>query len=135
MELWNGANMWKDKNKPGPSGRSCIMAFSLLKKWGGHNYLLLVDVKIVCELKEALGDDALLDFVAPKFAEQAKAAYQTLNISKLKFDNVWDVFSDMLSLLYPFWLCSDNTMDAPTPKRYIVHVLQDVWDGDMLQDV
>jgi len=101
MELRNGANMRKDKNKPGPSGMSPNTAFSLPEKWGGRNCLLPVDVKIVCELKEALGGDALLDFVAPEFAEQANAAYQTLNISKLKFDNVWDVFSDMLSLLYP----------------------------------
>jgi hypothetical protein len=101
MVLRNGAHMRKDKNKPGPSNMSRNTAFSLPEKWGGRNCLLPVDVEVVRGMKEALGGDSLLDFVSQPFAERAQEAYDSLNISKLKFDNVWDVFTDMLRLVFP----------------------------------
>jgi hypothetical protein len=62
--------------------------------------LLPVDVNIIREIKEAMGGDAILEFVSADFAELAQAAYDSLQIVKLTFENVWDVFTAMLLLVF-----------------------------------
>lgn len=101
MEFRNGARMRKDNNKPGPSGMSRNEAFSMPEKWGGRNCLLPVDVEVVREIKEAMGGDALLDFVVPEYAAQVQAAYDSLGISELTLENVWNVFEALYPLVYP----------------------------------
>ncbi|OCH84308.1 hypothetical protein OBBRIDRAFT_808335 [Obba rivulosa] len=101
MDFRNGARMRKDVDKPGPSGMSRNKAFSLPHKWGGRNCLLPVDVNIIREIKEHMGGDALLEFVSPEFSERAECAYKSLKIVDLTFENVWDVFTAMLPLVYP----------------------------------
>ena len=62
--------------------------------------MLPVDVNIIREIKEAMGGDAILEFVSADFAELAQAAYDSLQIVKLTFENVWDVFTAMLLLVF-----------------------------------
>jgi hypothetical protein len=97
----NGARMRKDKSKPGPSGMSRDHAYLFPESWGGRDCLLPVDVQVIREMKEALGGDSLLEFVSAEFANRAQVAYDTLNISKLTFQNVWAVFTQMLPLIGP----------------------------------
>jgi len=101
MDLRNSARMRTDKNKPGPSGMSRNEAFSLPSSWGGRNCLLPVDVKVIQEIKEAMGGDALLEFTTAEFSECAQAAYDTLNISELNVENIWHVFRALYSLVFP----------------------------------
>lgn len=101
MAFRNGARMRKNKNKPGPSGMSRNEAFSLPEKWGGRNCLLPVDVEVVREIKEAMGGDALLDFVVPEFAARAQRAYDSLDIQTLTLENVWHVFQALMPLIFP----------------------------------
>lgn len=100
MEFRNGVRMRKDKNKPGPSGRSRNEAFSLPESWGGRNCLLPIsNLNVIRELKEELGGASILDFVNADFAKQAEDAYEELGITQLTMDNVWAIFTDMLMLL------------------------------------
>ena len=94
--------MRKDKNKPGPSGCSRNEAFSLPEQWGGVNCLLPLPengLAIIQAMKQAIGGPSLLEFVTPKFAEQAEAAYEALGVTKLTMENVWHVFSDLLPMV------------------------------------
>jgi hypothetical protein len=100
MEFRNGARMRKDSTKPGPSGMSRNEAFSMPGAWGGRNCLLPVDVKVVCEIKQAMGGDLLLDFVVLEFAAECQAAYDTLGISELTAENIWHVFEALYPLVY-----------------------------------
>lgn len=76
-------------------------AFSLPESWGGRNCLLPVDINVIREMKEALGGDAILEFVPADFAQRAQDAYDTLNIADLTLENVWYVFRDLLPNLFP----------------------------------
>ncbi|KAJ7592050.1 hypothetical protein C8J56DRAFT_886777 [Mycena floridula] len=59
-------------NKPGPSSCSRNEAFSNFKAW------------------KPWGGDELLAFMSAKFSGQAQAAYDTLTITQLTMENVWD---------------------------------------------
>ncbi|KAH7909728.1 hypothetical protein BJ138DRAFT_1114711 [Hygrophoropsis aurantiaca] len=100
MDFRNSAPMRKNKHKKGPSGMSRNEAFSLYENWGGRNCLLPVDVAVIREIKEAMGGDALLDFVTPEFSQRAQAAYDTLNIVDLTLENVWHVFRALHPLVF-----------------------------------
>jgi len=52
-------------------------------------------------MKEALGGDAILEFVLANFAQHAQDAYDTLNIADLTLKNVWYVFRDLFPILFP----------------------------------
>ena len=93
--------MCKDKNKPGPSGMSRNHAFALPEEWGGRDCLLKIeDLGAVAELKENLGGEALLAFLTMKFAVHAQNAYNSLGITNLTFENVWNIFTAMLPLAF-----------------------------------
>ena len=94
--------MRRDNKKAGPSGCSRNMAFSLHENYGLVNCLLRIsDMSIIHKLKEEMGGDALLDFVSPEFSERAESAYESLSISELTFENVWEIFQALLSLVFP----------------------------------
>jgi len=92
--------MQTDKQKTGPSGMSHNEAFSMLEQWGGHNCLLLIDVNVIHEIKDAMGGDSLLEFTTAKFSAQCEATYNSLGISKLTAENVWHVFQALYPLVY-----------------------------------
>src|SRR6266436_4923320 len=100
MEFCNGVRMQTDKQKPGPSGMLCNEAFSMPEQWGGHNCLLPIDVNVICEIKDAMGGDSLLEFTTAKFSAQCEAAYNSLGISKLTAENVWHVFQALYPSVY-----------------------------------
>lgn len=101
VRMRNGAPMRKNTSKAGPSGISRNTAYSLPGEWGGRECLLKVDVSIVRKIMEELGGDELLEFTPPEFRERAEAVFRDLGISKLTMENAWDVFTDMLPLLFP----------------------------------
>ena len=74
-------------------------AFLMLEKWGGWNCLLLIDVEVVCQIKEEMGGDSLLEFVTEEYSQQAQAAYDMLCVQMLTLENVWDVFQVLLPLI------------------------------------
>jgi hypothetical protein len=100
MDFRNGARMRNDNEKEGPSGMSRNDAFSLPESWGGRNCLLQVDLAVVRELKGAMGGDEILEFVSVEFSQHAQAAYDTLGIEDLNFENVWHVFRDLYPLVF-----------------------------------
>ena len=93
--------MRKMASKPGPSGMSRNEAYSLPQKWGGRDCLIKVDVEVVQAMKAEIGGEALLAFTDAEFSIWAQTVYDSLHIVKLSFQNVWDVFSSMHSLMYP----------------------------------
>ena len=92
--------MRKNETKPGPSGMSRNQAFSLPGDWNRRNCLLKIeDISLIKTLKEGLGGDDLVSF-SPAFSVRAEEAYNSLNISDLTFENVWNVFAAMLPLVF-----------------------------------
>ena len=92
--------MCKDNKKVGPSEMSHNEAFSLPENWGGHNCLLKVKVDIICELKNAMGDNQILEFVSSDFSHHAQAAYNTLSVVDFNLENAWYVFRDLYPLVF-----------------------------------
>lgn len=108
VEFRNGVRMRRDNNKAGPSGCSRNTAFSLHENYGLTDCLLRIpDMSIIQKLKEEMGGDELLEFVWPDFAARCDAAYESLTISELTFENVWEVFQALLPLVFPPALESD----------------------------
>lgn len=104
VEFRNGTRVRKQRDKSGPSGMSRNTAFSLPEKWGGRDCLLPLrpdQLQIVREIKAAMGGDELLEFNTVSFRQRAVAAYDSLHIQKLSFENVWDVFDSMYILMFP----------------------------------
>lgn len=94
--------MRKDTKKAGPSGCSRNDAFSLYHKYSLSDCLLPIDdMDLIRELKTHMGGDAILEFVSGEFSERADSAYSTLLIEKLTMENVWVVFHELLSLVFP----------------------------------
>ena len=48
-----------------------------------------------------MGGDAILEFVSAEFSEQAESAYTTPKIEKITMENVWVVFHELLSIVFP----------------------------------
>lgn len=101
MKERNGFKSRKDTTKAGPSGMSRNTAFKFPEKWGGKDCLLPVDVNVIREIKKEMGGDQLLAFSTPEFAKSAEAAYESLNVQDLTFENVWPVFRDLYPLVFP----------------------------------
>lgn len=99
MESRNSYKSRKDPNKPGPSGMSRNVAFSLPHKWGGQNLLLPVDVTLIQEIKEHMGGDQILEFVSAEYSAQVQGIYDELGVQNLDFGNVWEVFKSLLARL------------------------------------
>jgi hypothetical protein len=97
----NGAKMRKDNDKAGPSGCSRNEAFFCHEEWGGVNLLQPVDLRVVREMKEAMGGDDLLKFVPDEFAAACQAAFARLDIPEehVNLGSVWGVFREMLKIL------------------------------------
>lgn len=100
MESQNAYRSRKDSKKAGPSWMSQNVAFSLPNTWGGRNCLLPVDHIVIKQIKEEMGGDDILAFVDREFSARAVTAYDSLGIADLNFNNVWDIFTAMLEILY-----------------------------------
>lgn len=92
----------KDSTKVGPSGCSHNDAFALHKEYGLCNCLLPLDDKqldIVREIRQEMEHLRPLAFVSDDFNKHAQAAYLTLGVTELTFDNAWHVFLALHSQL------------------------------------
>ena len=101
MSARNGAKTHKDNRKAGPSGVSRNNVFSMLEKYGLTDKLLRLNedqLRIVAEIKTAMGGDDLIAFVTRDFSTRADAIFATLGVEKLTMENAWAVFECMLPL-------------------------------------
>jgi uncharacterized protein YjeT (DUF2065 family) len=102
MAKRNGQKMRKNKKKFGPSACSRNEVFALPGDHRLTNCLLSLNeeqLRIVSEVKEAVGGSALLDFVPPECAARFEAALCTLSVKKLRMSNAWSIFSALLPLV------------------------------------
>lgn len=86
-----------DRKKILPSGVSPNVAFSLCEKYGGENCLQPVEISVIHRLMEEVGGEQLIQFVMPDYAAIMQAAYDSLGLESLTFDNIWIVFRSLLS--------------------------------------
>ena len=107
VEFKNARKSWKNDKKAGPSGCSSNDAFSMPEAYGLQNCLQpLTDeqLNIVWEIGENLNHNGvkceeLMAFTSAEFSARAEAAYHTLDLQELTFENVWHVFQNLLPLL------------------------------------
>ncbi|TFK51655.1 hypothetical protein OE88DRAFT_1628795 [Heliocybe sulcata] len=97
----NGHKIRYDKNKILPSGASPNTMMKLHTRYGGEDGLIPVDLGLIGQLKEELGGPGLTQFVDTPYAERALEVFQSLNVEKLTFQNVWEVYKAMMPLMYP----------------------------------
>ncbi|KAF9004997.1 hypothetical protein BDQ17DRAFT_1408386 [Cyathus striatus] len=88
-----------DHNKKLPSGTSPNAAYSLFEKYGAEDCGTEVDTEVIRHLKDKIGGKDLIRFVSEEYEHKAQGIYDTLNISKLSFDNIWNVYSEMLTMV------------------------------------
>jgi len=96
MDRINNHKVRSDQFKMNPSGVSPNVCYTLCQKFNGQNCLQKVDVAVIHGLMEDIGGEELIQFVTPEYAQRAQSVFDTLNITKLRFDNVWLVYSAML---------------------------------------
>lgn len=88
-----------DRKKQLPSGVSPNVAYTLYQEYDAENCLQPVDVDIVQKLMDDIGGEELIRFVSVEYAVRAQGVFDSLNVPKLAFENVWEVFSAMLPFL------------------------------------
>jgi len=57
-------------------------------------------LSVIERLKEELGGDNLVSFSTLEFSACAQVAYDSLAVAELTSENVWAVFTAMLSLVF-----------------------------------
>lgn len=85
-----------DRKKKLPSGVSPNVAYTLYQEYDAENCLQHVDVDVVQKLMDNIGGEELIRFVSIEYAVRAKEVFKSLNVPKLTFENIWEVFSAML---------------------------------------
>ena len=88
--------MRKDNEKAGLSNCSQNDAFCMLEDHSLTNCLLPLNED---QIKDAMGGDALLDFVPPEHAMKFESAYNSLGVAELTMQNAWHIFEALLPLL------------------------------------
>jgi hypothetical protein len=89
-----------DYNKMLPSGVLPNVAMATYQEYGATYCLQKVKMDIIRAFKQELGGDMLVRFVLPEFVARCQAVFDTLEIQTLSFQNVWAIFSHMLTLVY-----------------------------------
>jgi len=83
-------------------GCSWNKVFSLHENYGLTDHLPWIpDMFIIHKLREEMGSDQLLSLFCQISAARCDAAYESLAISELTFENVWEVFQALLPLVFP----------------------------------
>jgi len=116
--------MCKNNEKEGPSGMSQNEAFSLPENWGGHNYLLKVDVAVIHELKEAMGGDEILEFFLQSFLSMHRLhmILWELWISTLKMYGMYFVACILLYFDIPVILLFYQ-INSPISQEWLLIIL------------
>ncbi|KIJ41027.1 hypothetical protein M422DRAFT_172686 [Sphaerobolus stellatus SS14] len=100
-EEFNTHKICYDSKKVLPSGVSPNVAMALYEDWPHVEYCLQpVDVNLIRKLKELIGGKDLVRFVSEGFATHCEGIFENLGFSEITFQNVWNVFSQMLPLLF-----------------------------------
>jgi len=107
VEFHNARKTRKDGKKAGPSGVSRKDVLLMPEAHNLKNCLLPLteeQLAVVREIMEELEYEGvkckdLMAFTSAEFAACAEAAYLSLGLQRLTFENVWHVFQDMLPLL------------------------------------
>jgi len=100
-DFMNNHRSRKNRKKALPSGCTPNEAYAFPEEYAGVNCLQRVDVEVIDELMAAVceGEDVLNDWDIPQeFEEKATTALAALGLAQLTitFQNIWDVFSDVL---------------------------------------
>jgi hypothetical protein len=85
-----------DSTKQLPSGVSPDVAYSLYEEYGAQNCLQPVDPDVVQNLMDAIGGEDLIRFVSVEYAARAQEVFDSLEVPKITFHNVWEIFQKML---------------------------------------
>ena len=88
-----------NRKKQLPSGVSPNVAYTLYQDYDAEYCLQHVDVDVVQKLMDDIGGEELTRFVSVEYAAHAQRVFDSLNVPKLTFENVWEVFSAMLPYL------------------------------------
>jgi hypothetical protein len=99
QERLNSHPTRRDRKKQLPSGVSPNVAYTLYQEYDAENCLQAVDVDVVQKLMDDIGGEELNRFVSVEYAARAQEVFDSLNVLKLAFENVWEVFSAMLPYL------------------------------------
>ncbi|KIJ37886.1 hypothetical protein M422DRAFT_259500 [Sphaerobolus stellatus SS14] len=59
-----------------------------------------VNVNVFYELKKLLGGEELIHFVSEEFSTYCENVFQQLDVEEVTFQNAWDVFMQMLPLVF-----------------------------------
>ncbi|KAF8900677.1 hypothetical protein CPB84DRAFT_1747345 [Gymnopilus junonius] len=116
MHKRNAQIIRKDKKKAGPSGCSRNDAFCLPAKYGLKNMLLPLNdeqLEVVAEIKEALGGEALLEFVPPEWSTKFEQAFLSLGVVDFNMQNAWHIFEALLPLL------TNHKKEAQIPRAIL----------------
>jgi len=82
-----------------PSGVSPEVAYSLYEDYGAQNCLQPVDPDVVQNLMDELGGEDVIRFVSVAYAARAQEVFDSLDVPKIMFENVWKIFQTMLPYL------------------------------------
>lgn len=82
-----------------PSGVSPEVAYSLYEDYGAQNCLQPVDPDVVQNLMDELGGEDVIRFVSVAYAARAQEVFDSLDVPKITFKNVWKIFQTMLPYL------------------------------------
>lgn len=85
-----------DSAKHLPSGTSSDVAYSLYTNYGAQSCLQPVDPDIVQNLMDEIGGENVIRFVPVAYAARAQEVFNSLNMPKITFENVWEIFQKML---------------------------------------
>jgi hypothetical protein len=96
---FNDHKVRTDRTKLIPSGVAPNVAYSLHNAYGGENCLEAVDRDVIDGLMQELGGEDLIHFVPAAYEAKAIEVFESLNITDLTLQNVWDVFQSMLPLM------------------------------------
>jgi hypothetical protein len=76
-----------------------IHSESLYEDYGAQNCLQPVDPDIVQNLMDELGGEDVIRFVSVAYAARAQEVFDSLDVPKITFKNVWKIFQTMLPYL------------------------------------
>ena len=101
-ELWECLNShptWLDCSKYLPSGVLPNVAYTLYQEYDAEHCLQPVNVYVVQNLMDDIDGEELIHFVSVEYAMHAQEVFNSLNVPKLTFENVWEVFGAILPYL------------------------------------
>jgi hypothetical protein len=86
-----------DSTKQLPSGVLPDVTYALYEEYGAQNCLQSVDCDVVQKLMDAIGGEDLIRFVSVEYSAHAQEVFDSLEVPKIMFHNVWEIFQKMLS--------------------------------------